>query len=97
MDFQSVRVAAAAALEYDITMPTVLQSGPYRFFFYAGYEDEPPHVHVERDDCQAKFWIDPIRLQRSHGFAANEINKIERLVTTNQQHFLDRWNEFFIG
>jgi len=78
-------------------MPTVLRAGPYRFFFYAGDGDEPPHVHVERDDGQAKFWLDPVRLQNSHGFAANEINIIEKLVIENQQHLLDRWNEFFIG
>ena len=78
-------------------MPTVLQSGPYRFFFYSGEGDEPPHVHVERDNHQAKYWLDPVRLQRSHGFAANEIHKIERLVVDNQQHLLDRWTEFFNG
>lgn len=76
-------------------MPTVLRSGPYRFFFYAGDQDEPPHVHVERDDGEAKFWIDPVRLQRSRGFAADEINKIETLVVENHQQLLDRWNEFF--
>ena len=38
-------------------MPTVLRSGPFRVFFYAGDSGEPPHVHVERDDCQAKFWL----------------------------------------
>ncbi len=78
-------------------MPTVLRSGPYRFFFYAGDRDEPPHVHVERDNCDAKFWLDPVRLVNSHGFAANEINRIEKLIADNQQNFLDRWNEFFIG
>ena len=78
-------------------MPTVLRSGPYRFFFYAGDRDEPPHVHVERDDCEAKFWLDPIRLQRSYAFAANEISKIEKLVVENQQHLLDSWHEFFNG
>ena len=31
-------------------MPTVLRSGPYRFFFYSGDGAEPPHVHVQRDD-----------------------------------------------
>ncbi len=36
-------------------MPTVLKEGPYRLFFYAGDRDEPPHVHVERDDNVAKF------------------------------------------
>ena len=78
-------------------MPTVLRHGPYRFFFYAGDRDEPPHVHVERDNCEAKFWLDPVRLARSHGFAAGEINKIEKLSIENQQALLDRWNEFFNG
>jgi len=45
-------------------MPTVLRVGPYRFFFYAGDRDEPPHVHVERNDKVAKFWLDPIRLHK---------------------------------
>jgi hypothetical protein len=44
------------------SMPTVLTVGPYRFFFYAGDRDEPLHVHVEREDKVAKFWLDPIRL-----------------------------------
>jgi hypothetical protein len=37
-------------------MPTVLRVGPYRFFFYAGDRDEPPNIHVERDDEVCKFW-----------------------------------------
>ncbi|MFH1436112.1 MAG: DUF4160 domain-containing protein [Pseudomonadota bacterium] len=43
-------------------MPTVLRVGSYRFFFYAGDRDEPPHVHIERDDRIAKLWLDPVRL-----------------------------------
>jgi len=78
-------------------MPTVLRIGPYRSFFYAGDQDEPPHVHVERDNCEAKFWLDPVRLARSHGFAASEINKIEKLILENQQRLRDSWNEFFNG
>ncbi|MCI0795500.1 MAG: DUF4160 domain-containing protein, partial [Chloroflexi bacterium] len=46
-------------------MPTVLRTGPYRFFFYSGDREEPPHVPIERDDNEAKFWTDPIRLQNS--------------------------------
>ena len=78
-------------------MPTIFRSGPYRFFFYAGDRKEPPHVHVERDDCEAKFWLDPIRMQRSHGFRAKEIHEIERKVADNRQLLLDSWNEFFNG
>ena len=78
-------------------MPTVLRSGPYRLFFYAGDRDEPPHVHVERDDCEAKFWLDPVRMARSHGFASKEISRIAKLIVENQQILLDGWNEFFNG
>jgi hypothetical protein len=78
-------------------MPTVYRNGPYRFFFYAGDRDEPAHVHIERDESEAKFWLDPVRLQRSFGFSAKEINKIEQLILGNQQYLLDKWNEFYNG
>jgi hypothetical protein len=78
-------------------MPTVLRSGPYRLFFYAGDRVEPPHVHIERDDCEAKFWLDPVRIEWSVGFRAKEIKQLERLVAENQQYLLEQWNEFFNG
>ena len=78
-------------------MPTVLRSGPFRFFFYAGDGDEPAQVHVERDDCEAKFWLVPVRLERSHGFRRTEINRIQNLVEENQNGLLESWNEFFNG
>jgi Domain of unknown function (DUF4160) len=78
-------------------MPTILRSGPYRFFFYAGDRDEPVHVHVERDDSEAKFWLDPIRLERSRGFARKEINQIQTIIEENQQILLDQWHEYFSG
>jgi hypothetical protein len=76
-------------------MPTVLKVGPYRFFFYAGDRDEPAHIHVERDAADAKFWLDPVRFQWSHGFGAHEINRIERIVIEHHQQLLDSWNEYF--
>ena len=76
-------------------MPTVLRDGPYRFFFYAGDRDEPPHVHVERDRCTAKLWLDPVRLQQSRGFRDHEINRIQRLVAGHREALLRSWNEYF--
>lgn len=78
-------------------MPTVLRTGPYRLFFYAGDRDEPPHVHVERDANIAKFWFDPVRLQNSGGFSRTEINRIQKLVEENRVALLESWNEFFNG
>lgn len=76
-------------------MPTVLRDGPYRFYFFSGDRDEPPHVHVERDECEGKFWLDPIRLDWSRGFSRKQINHIQRIVERSQQDLLDRWNEYF--
>jgi hypothetical protein len=78
-------------------MPTVLRVGPFRFFFYAGDGGEPPHVHVERDDCEAKFWLDPVRLERSHGFSRKEINRVRELIAEHREQLLESWNEFFHG
>jgi hypothetical protein len=78
-------------------MPTVLRTGPYRFYFYAGDRDEPPHVHVERDDYTAKFWLEPVRLQTSGGFGRMEINRIEKTVEENREALLRSWNEYFNG
>lgn len=78
-------------------MPTVLRVGPYRFFFYAGDGDEPLHVHVERDDCEARIWLDPVRLERSGGFTGKELRRIEQLVNDHHKHLMDSWNEFFSG
>lgn len=76
-------------------MPTVLRVGPYRFFFYASDLDEPPHIHVERDDNVAKVWLDPVRLQSSGGFSRVEINKISGIVTDHRTQLLEAWNEYF--
>ena len=76
-------------------MPTVLRVGPYRFFFYSGDRDEPPPVHVEREDNVAKFWLQPVRIQRSGGFKRNEINTINRLVEEHEELLLGKWHDFF--
>jgi hypothetical protein len=76
-------------------MPTVLRSGPYRFYFYSHEPNEPPHVHVDRDDLSAKFWLDPVALARNFGFAAHEVNTIESTVQANQKLLLEAWRGYF--
>ena len=78
-------------------MPTVLRIGPYRFFFYAGDGNEPQHVHVERENKIAKFWLDPIRLQHSGGFNRQEISHIQEIIQEYQIQLMEGWNEYFNG
>jgi hypothetical protein len=76
-------------------MPTVLRSGPYRFYFYSHEPNEPPHVHVDRDDASAKFWLDPVQLAANFGFRAHELREIQLIVTGRRARLLEAWNEFF--
>lgn len=80
-----------------VRMPTVLRHGPYRFFFFASDSDEPPHVHVERDDATAKFWLEPVRLQESHGFNRPTLGEVQEIIHENAEQLLRSWNEFFSG
>jgi hypothetical protein len=45
-------------------MPEVVRDGPYRFFFFSSEGAEPPHVHVRRDRCMAKYWLWPVQLRK---------------------------------
>jgi hypothetical protein len=41
-------------------MPTVFHERGFRFFFYSdeGSPLEPVHIHVVRDEAEAKFWLE---------------------------------------
>ncbi len=76
-------------------MPTLLREGPFRFFFYLGDRGEPPHVHVQRDNHIAKFWLNPVTLERSGGLSRPELRRVERIIEENQTSFLGEWNVRF--
>jgi len=76
-------------------MPTILRIGPYRFFFYSDDRDEPIHVHIERDDKIAKFWLEPIRLNSSGGFSRVDLSRIHKIIEENRDKILEVWNEYF--
>lgn len=48
-------------------MPTVLIIEGFRFFFFSNEGVEPPHIHVEKADAYAKFWLQPAQLVHSEG------------------------------
>lgn len=75
--------------------PTVLREGPYRFYFYSHEPNEPPHVHVDRDDHSAKFWLETVALAYNLGFSDKELGKIESILRDHQQDLLEAWNDYF--
>lgn len=76
-------------------MPTIAKIESFRFFFYAGDGNEPPHVHVEKEDKVAKFWLNPVRLHSSGWFNRHEIARLQKIIEENAEIFLRSWNEYF--
>jgi len=56
---------------------------------------EPPHVHVDREDYSAKFWLDPVALAYNLGFTARELRKLETIVLENKKHLVEAWYGYF--
>ena len=76
-------------------VPTVADIGPYKLFFYSAEGTEPPHVHIRREDANAKFWLTPVRLARSRGLSGHELRELQQLVIENRERILESWHEHF--
>jgi len=66
-------------------------------FFYSNEGQEPAHIHVQRERKLAKFWLKPVSLAASTGFAARELRTLEGMIRENQTVLLEAWNEYFGG
>jgi hypothetical protein len=75
-------------------LPIVLRTGPYRIYFFSHKPNEPPYVHIDRDNDSCKFWLDPVALARNLGFSAKELRDIEKIIIENQHYLLEAWNEY---
>ena len=74
-------------------MPTILRIGPYRFFFFSEESGEPVHIHVIREQTEAKFWIKPeVSVACNDGFAQHELRKLMRLVNEHKEMIEHEWN-----
>lgn len=51
------------------------------------------HVHVQRDRSTAKFWLNPVSLAGSHGFAARELTRIRALILEHRTRIQEGWRE----
>ena len=76
-------------------MPTVLRVGRFRFFFYSNEGSEPPHIHVQAGEQQAKFWLAPIELVANYGFRGSELREVQTIIVAHHEAILEAWNDFF--
>ena len=77
-------------------MPTVFEFKGYRFYFYSNENDEPVHIHIEKAEGSAKFWLIPnVKEAYSYGFKPKEQKEIDTLVKKRSKEIIDAWNEYF--
>jgi len=76
-------------------MPTVLRWKGYRFFFYSADGWEPAHIHVTKDDREAKIWLENVSVAVNMGFTAQDLNEIVKKTREERESFLRSWNDYF--
>ncbi len=76
-------------------MPTALRIGSYRFYFYSYDCGEPRHMHIDRENLSAKFWLDPdVLLAENYGYRRKELRDIERITKENVEMLRHEWDSF---
>lgn len=76
-------------------MPTILIVNGFRFYFYSNENDEPIHIHIEKAEGNAKFWLEPVNEEYSYGFTASQKKEIKHIIHNNKQQLINSWNEYF--
>lgn len=77
-------------------MPTILFINGFRFFFFSGDRDEPPHIHVKKGDGDGKVWLLPeVKIEYLVEFKRQEESEILRIVIENQDLLIEKWYEYF--
>ena len=79
-------------------MPVIFRIRGFKFFFYSneGTPREPVHVHVAKDEHEAKFWVVPaVSVAYNDGYDARTLRELLELVEENKDRIERAWNDFF--
>ena len=75
--------------------PTVFRSKGYRFYFLSR-EEARIHIHVECEEGEAKFWIEPIvSLATYYGLKPYQLNEIQKIIERRRNEIIKKWKEYF--
>ncbi len=75
-------------------MPTVIYVKGYRLYFVSFDGSEPIHVHVRKDNRNAKVWIDSMSFAWSQ-FTEHQTTVILRIVREHEDVIREKWHEHF--
>jgi len=79
-------------------MPTILFILGWRFFFYSNEGNEPVHIHVQKAEMEAKFWLksDIFEIEEaySHNMSPKDKREIRKLIFEHFDYIVEQWNAF---
>ena len=76
-------------------MPTLFVVNGYRFFFFSNEGKEPVHIHVEKGEKYAKFWLEPLSLARNNKFNTSELSHIREIIKKRKNEIEEKWHDYF--
>jgi len=82
-------------------MPTILFIYGWRLFFYSNESNEPIHIHVQKGDIEAKYWllIEEIEIIEAFSYNFTPASKREIKIII-YQHFdliVSEWSKHFLN
>ena len=79
-------------------MPTILMILGWRVFFYSNEGDEPIHVHCQKGDAEAKYWIDVDGFEAIEAYAYNlspaDKRTVRKIILQHFDYIVAEWNTF---
>ncbi len=71
--------------------PVFKRERGYTFKIFSN-EEERMHIHVIKDECEAKVWLEPrVELANNDGFAQHEVNDIIKMVKNYADDLRDQY------
>ncbi len=75
--------------------PTVFRIKGYRFYFLSN-EESRMHIHIECEDGEAKFSIEPIiALATFIGLKPKHLTEIQKIVERKKDEIIEAWRKHF--
>ncbi len=79
-------------------MPTILLVLGWRFFFYSNESNEPIHIHCQKGDKEAKYWLDTqnfdVREEFSLNMNSRDKREVKKIIFDYFEHIEEQWKQF---
>lgn len=79
-------------------MPTILVLLGWRFFFYVNEGNEPLHVHCQKAESEAKYWLhaDTFEVTEAHSYNMSPADKrtVRRIIFEHFDYIVAEWERW---